>query len=469
MIYDKFALEVKKYHMLKPRDKILLAISGGPDSVALLLSFLKLKKTLHLKLAAVHINHKLRTKESNLDEKFVKELCKLFKVKLYIKRIDVASLAKKEKLSLEDAARQARLKVFEDLAQKQRINKVALAHTKDDQAETYLMRLLRGAGLKGLSGIWPIRKYGKIVLVRPFLKVSKKEIISFLKENKQSYRIDSSNLTTDYLRNKIRLEAIPYLRKNYNPQLIDVLCRQADISRLAYEYIHRQAKSAYLQICKSRRGEIIFDLAKLRNLDEAVALELIRFALNRLKGDLKDITFENLYTLWQAAQNRKGSEVVTVTNNIVGLREYSTLKIAKTSVGKLYGKSKNFIIKVNVPGITEVDELKCRIEAKILPNKKPLKDTHNKYIEYIDLTKIKNSLEIRTRLARDTFKPLGFKHLQSLKTFFINSKVPVSKRNRVPLLLDGKRIIWVVGYRISEDYRIKRGTSRILKLKVTYL
>ena len=470
MIYDNFISEVKKYHMFHPQEKVLLAVSGGPDSVALLLLFLRLKKKLDLDLSAVHINHNLRASESNSDEKFVRRLCKEHNINLYIKKIGVSVLAKKEKLSLEDAAREARCRTFEKICKKYKIKKVVLAHTKDDQAETYLMRLLRGAGLKGLSGIWPVREHKDLVFMRPLLGVSKAEIIRFLKQERQNYRIDSSNLKPDFLRNKIRLKTIPYLRKNFNPQLCDILSRQTDVLRQVYQYIQKEAELIYARICTKSKKGIDIDLVKFRELDTALAFEVLRLCLLSVKGHLKDISYDNLNALWQMSQNKAGSKVVILSDEIRGVREYSSLRILTNLKAKAGSKvRKNKPKRLKIPGITEFKDLNCKIYTKILKPKGKINSKNDSSVEYIDFDKIQGYLRLRTRVIKDKFTPLGLKNRKSLKNFFIDLKIPVSQRNNIPLVIDNENIVWVAGFRISEDYKVNKETCRILKLKITEL
>jgi len=470
MIYDKFTSDVKKYHMLHSQEKLLIAVSGGPDSVALLLLFLKLTKKLKFDLSVVHINHNLRANESKSDEDFVRQLCEDYCLKLYTRNIDVASLARKEKLSLEDAAREARYRTFDKICKKYKIKIVALAHTKDDQAETYLMRIMRGAGLKGLSSIWPISQNKSMVLIRPLLGVSKAEIIAFLKHEKQHYRIDSSNLTPDYHRNKIRLKALPYLSKNFNPQLCDVLNRQTNILREAYQYIQKEATIEYPRVCAKSKKGINIDLSKFRKLDTALAFEVLRICLLNIKGHLKDISYDNLSMLWQISENKAGSESIILTDEIRGVREYSNLRIFKRVQSKAKDKRKKVKSKrLKIPGCTEFKALNCRIQTQILKSTSKISYKNDPSLEYIDFDEVQGCLKLRTRIIKDKFKPLGLKSNKSLKRFFIDLKVPLSQRDNTPLITDDENIIWVAGFRISEDYKVKKDTLRILKLKITYL
>jgi tRNA(Ile)-lysidine synthase len=470
MIYDNFVSEVKKHCMLRPREKVLIAVSGGPDSIALLLLFLKLTKEMKFNLSVVHVNHGLRTNESKLDEKFVSQFCKNNNLKLHVKKVNVLSLMKKGKFSLEDAAREARYGAFEEICKRHKIKKVALAHTKDDQAETFIMRVVRGGGLKGLSGIWPVRQNGDITFIRPLLNVSKSEITHFLKNKKQNYRTDSSNLESNCLRNKIRLKTIPYLKKNFNSQLSDALCRQTDILREAYKYIQKKAILAYSKSCVKSKSGININLIKFRKLDITIAYEVLRICILHLKGDLKDFSYVNLNALWQMSQSSDGSESIILSDGILGRREYSNLKLSRELNFRTLSRDKKIKPKLlKTPGITKIKFLRCEIQTQIIMSTGRINYKNNPLVEYIDFDKVQSCLQVRTRIAGDKFKPLGLKKNKSLKDFFIDLKVPSSQRDNIPLITDAKSIIWVAGYRISQDYKVKKDTRQILKLKITYL
>lgn len=456
--------------MLNKHDAVLLGISGGPDSLALLLLFLKLKKKSNgcLKLFAVHINHKIRKAESDTDENFVRTLCKKHKVKLFVRNIDVVGLAKKKKLSLEDAARNARFKVFELICNQNNIKKVALAHTKNDQAETFLMRVLRGSGLQGLSGIWPVRKHNNIVLIRPLLNISKKEILQFLRASGDTYCIDSTNRKDDYLRNKIRLKTIPYLKRNFNIKLEDVFCREADILREAYSYVRSEASSKYLNIVSRTRGIININLNKLEMLPKTLAYEILRIAILESKANLKDISYDNLHDILRLSQRKQGSQILYIDNDIKIVREYSNLAVSSLSERETRGKIKPCkLIKIN--GEVILRNLDCKISTKILKDKAAKLINENASKEYIDFNKINKKLSVRTRKSGDKFKPLGLKRKKSLKKFFIDMKIPAAQRDFIPLLVDGDQIVWVAGIRLSEDYKVTGAAKRILELKISYL
>src|SRR3989304_8936645 len=235
-ILRKFEQTIKRFNMLQKGDRVIVACSGGPDSVALLHLLNQIKEKYDLKLFVAHINHKLRGQESDEDERFVKRLAQNLRLDSYARSFDVARIARKKKLSLEEAAREVRYEYLNKLALRLRATKISLGHNADDQAETVLMRLIRGTGALGLTGMSIVR--GKII--RPLLQIKREEIEEFLKEQNLGSRIDSSNLRQDYLRNRIRLELLPHLKRNYNPKIIDTLNRTASILSAQEDYLEKE-------------------------------------------------------------------------------------------------------------------------------------------------------------------------------------------------------------------------------------
>ncbi|MGB2697476.1 MAG: tRNA lysidine(34) synthetase TilS, partial [Candidatus Zixiibacteriota bacterium] len=218
-LISKAKKTIDRYHMIKSGDKVVVAVSGGPDSVTLLLVLLELKKDFNLSLFIAHVNHKLRGKESDQDQGFVRKLASDLNIKLYTSSFQVKKEAKKMKLSVEECAREIRYNYLNKLADKLKAQKIALGHNFNDQAETVLIRLIRGSGSLGLSGIPPVKNK----IIRPLIEIKREEIEAFLKKKKIPFRIDSSNLRTDYLRNKVRLKLLPILKKGYNPKIEEVL------------------------------------------------------------------------------------------------------------------------------------------------------------------------------------------------------------------------------------------------------
>ncbi len=275
---------LRQNKMITAGEKIFVACSGGPDSVALFAVLQELQPRWHLRLGLLHFDHGLRGAESRKDRDFVRALAKRAGVPYFAGSILGLRLkARREKKSLEEAAREARYHFFCQAAREHRIPKIALAHTQDDQAETVLMRLVRGTGLRGLSGIRPVLKYGKLTLVRPLLSFPKEALLDYLQQNRISSRRDASNERTAYERNKMRLLFLPWLKKEINPRVSAALARLPEIALQENDLLEGLAEKAYREVFQSRRGQTIFlKRAELINLPSALGFRVIERALKRL-------------------------------------------------------------------------------------------------------------------------------------------------------------------------------------------
>lgn len=280
------------FNMIKKKDSILVAVSGGPDSVALLLSLLELKERFSIKTGIVHLNHMLRGEESLGDEIFVKNLADQFSLPFYKKQKDVKAYAKKHGLSFEEAGREVRYSFFESIAKEHGYTKTATGHNKDDNAELVLMNLLRGSGPKGLSGIPPVRDN---IYIRPLLRVSKNRILDFLKEQNQDYMFDSSNNDMAYLRNKIRHRLIPHLQSEYNPEIIDSLDRLSHILKQEEDFWEIETRIQFDNcLVKKNASSLSFSKISLSNLHPALLNRIFRKAIQKIKKDLKRISLTHI-------------------------------------------------------------------------------------------------------------------------------------------------------------------------------
>ncbi|MCK5696250.1 MAG: tRNA lysidine(34) synthetase TilS [Desulfobacula sp.] len=284
---DNIVKTIFDYNMIDQKDTVLAAVSGGPDSVALVLSLLALKEKHTLKLGIAHLNHLLRGEESLRDETFVKKLADKLALPFHDGQKDVKAYAKKYRLSIEEAGREARYHFLNQITKNHGYTKIALGHNKDDNAEMVLMNLLRGAGPKGLSGIPPIRDNRYI---RPLIRVSKAEILAFLKRKKQAYVFDSSNKDMKYLRNNIRYKLIPHLQSEYNPEIIDALDRLSNILKQEEDFWDAETKLQFNHcLIKANNSSIVFSKTLLSNLHPALLNRVLRRAVKQIKKDLKRI------------------------------------------------------------------------------------------------------------------------------------------------------------------------------------
>jgi tRNA(Ile)-lysidine synthase len=456
---DKLRGEVNRFGLLNKGDRVLVALSGGPDSMALLYGLLAIRGEYDLKLFVAHLNHKLRGRESDQDERFAKNIASELKLKFFSKKIDIKREAQKLKMSIEEAAREIRYQYLESLAEKIKADKIALGHQADDQAETFLMRLLRGAGAAGLSGIPP--KRGKII--RPLIQIKREEIENFLKMNKIPSRLDSSNLQTDYFRNKIRLSLLPRIKKEFNPRIVESLNRTADIISAQQEYIRKKCELILRGIVTKRKSKLIVDTAKFSDYDVCLQREMIRLCVKELKGDLNQLTFESVdRTLNLIHKEKRGKRVKLV--------ESIWLEHGGNDLIFYRGGKKEYDYPLTLPGKTDLSEWGIRILARVLkrkPEQKELIGPHHNLV-YLDWKKLKGPFRLRTRRRGDKFKPLGMKGSKSVADFLIDAKVPRHQRDRVAILTSKGKIVWVVGYRESEDFKVTGDTRSVLKIEATY-
>lgn len=463
----EFKQTVDRYDLLQKRDKVLVAVSGGPDSVALLHALLEIKDEFDLNLYVAHLNHKLRGRESDQDQKFVKNLVHKLNLKLFSKSIDVKKEAKERKLSMEEAARLVRYRYLEDLAERIKANKIAMGHQANDQAETFLMRLLRGAGGAGLSGIPP--KRGKIV--RPLIDITKEEIERFLRQKGQSYRIDSSNLLPNYFRNKVRLSLLPQIKKKFNPKIVDVLNRASNIISLQQQYVEKKSEEILRIVCKSKKKDkIVLDLRRF--IDYAIVLqrEAIRLCVKELVGDRfaslaassTELSFDTIERTLGLIQKQKSGRKVKLIGN-------TWAEVSGENLAIYIEKRKQHNYTISLPGTKDLRGLGIRIKSEIvsrasLPQKIKSK---GEQVAFLDWEKLKEPFRLRSRRPKDRFKPLGMQGTKSVADFLIDMKIPRYERDETMLLTAGGKIAWILGYRISDEFKVTDKTKKVLRMEVS--
>jgi len=445
--------------LLLPGEPLLAGVSGGPDSVALLDLLVAGGWRPHV----CHLNHQLRGAESGADAEFVRQLANSYGLLCTIEHRDVAAFAAEQKLSLEEAARRARIGFFTDVAARAGANKLALAHTADDQVETFLLRLLRGAGVPGLVGIWPERKLGPLRLVRPLLKVRRLEVLEYLADKHLSYRTDSSNFDPRFTRNRIRHELLPALERDFNPAICDVLLRTAEILRDEDFYLLKHvAETFYL---RASRDDAL-QAAKLAEYPAAVQRRLVRFWLGGEDESGPRFAFDHVEAVRELAASKSPSAEVDLPGGLVVYREYEWLrKAVREELAPVKGRWE-----LNLDGETRIAELGARFDCRgaVCGPAQVLRIAENDMkgqAESFDAEALGNQPFVRTWSEGDRFQPLGMKEPKKLQDFFVDEKIPRRRRGRVPLVCaaDG-RIAWVVGVRIAEPFKVTENTRRILRV-----
>lgn len=317
---------LQKSALIKKGEKIVVAVSGGPDSVALVVALNRLRHEWGLKLHLAHLNHGLR-KAGNTDAAFVLRLAAKLDLPLTIKKISLAR--QKTSGSVEELARHYRFQFLIETARKQKADKIVLAHTRDDLAETVLMRLLRGSGMAGLRAILPRRQIYGTTFIRPLLPFSKAELLAFLKSERVGYRVDQSNRSLKFFRNKIRLKLLPLLEKDYNPNVREVLANCAETVGRDYEYLEKSVQQRLNQWIKPQKNRVVVPLKKVQNLPVNLQRIVIRLSIERLKGNLNTITLAHMREVEDLLAHRPKGSIVHLPQKIAVTKEADIISVAK--------------------------------------------------------------------------------------------------------------------------------------------
>ncbi len=471
---DSLVLKIKKtlvdYKMVGRGDTVLLGVSGGPDSVALLRSLIELKQELNIDLAIAHLNHSARGEESDRDAQFVKDLGKTLQVKTLIEKINVPAEQASSRNSFQETARDLRLEFFQRTMSQIGANKIALGHTSDDQVETVLMNLLRGSGLKGVGGMSPVR----YPYIRPLFYCSRSEVVDFLNDRKISYCKDSSNEKTDYLRNRIRLELIPFLQEKYNPRITENLFEASGIFRAENDYLKTLEDHEFDRIV-SRSGDsntLNMDIEYFKTLPLALQRRLVRKGIQSIKGDLRRISFFHIQEVLLLFEKSQKGKRIDLPDNLEVLRlgdrvEFKRIRESDSSIlSDDESEASDWMRPLSIPGETQVEKAGLTLKTEIIdPNGTGFFDDQSNQA-FLDFDKTGGDLVIRFFRAGDRLRPLGMRGTKKLKSLFIDEKVPQENRSSIPILTTGDNdIIWVYGMRIAHIYRVTSDTNKVLFIK----
>lgn len=473
---DKVRNTVKRFGMLNSGDTVVIGVSGGVDSVVLLHILASLSEEYKLSIIAAHLNHGLRGKESDRDEAFVKKLANKLGIKFTHKRVDINALLKKGD-SLQDIAREVRYAFFEDVAKRSKADRIATGHNLDDQAETMIIRFLRGAGLNGLSGILP--KRGKYI--RPLLDVSRKEIEEYADNNRLRFVRDSSNKSTKYLRNHIRLKLMPAL-EHYNPRLKNDMARLAHIIAKDEEYLEDKAKDAYKKCVKDQdKSTVVFYLKKLTGLHDAIKARIFFMVVEKLLGSSKGFYSYHVQDFLKLLNDNAPNISINLPHNLTLYKEYDVVTIERSQKTKvsprvlLVGRQRRCLRKVD---ISFEQALKINGKTAVIADsgfritefRTELLTTFNfqpptpSNVAYFDYDKLKMPLIVRNFRPGDRMAPFGMRGHKKVKEFFQEKKITRRRRGLIPIVVSGDEIIWVAGIRQAEHGKIGFTTRKILKL-----
>ena len=463
---------IQKYHMLTCGDKVIAGVSGGADSVCLFLMLLELREKIGFDLIAVHVHHGLRGEAADQDQRFVEALCEQHRIPLEIFRVNLESIAKKRKQSLEEAGRMVRREAFDSVCQKYGGNKIALAHHQNDNAETLLWNLSRGTGLDGLGGIRPVN--GKFI--RPLLCMNRKEIEEYLAKRKQSYCIDETNAGTDYTRNKLRHLVLPILEEQVNSSAVRHMHETMEQIWELQEYMQEQVEAAY-QECVQEHSEkacwIQIQQNSFETFPELIKKMVIRKGMEQVGGKKRDLSHKHVDVMMEL-MNKQVGRTLDLPYEMHAKRNYEGIRLEKRRTYSSGEEKKAEIMQecmseLNIPGETILADRNLKVRCKILekPKNLSIKDIPQKiYTKWFDYDIIKSSLYIRTRQAGDNIVIDEKGHQKKLKSWFVDEKIPKEVRDSQLLLAENNDILWVLGHRMSKAYQVKQSTKWILQIEV---
>jgi tRNA(Ile)-lysidine synthase len=448
---------IQKYNMLSPNEHVLVAVSGGADSVALLHCLNKLASSLHLSLTIAHLNHRIRGFEGDADEDFVRRMSADIKIPFCSEIIEVKQQAIAARKNLEEVARQARYDFLRRTARRVGAHKIAVGHTLNDQAETILFRFIRGSGIEGLSAIYPVVED---LVIRPLLECSRESILEYLQQMGLHYKEDSTNADLKHARNRIRRELVPYLENNFNPQLVATLSREAFLAREAWSFIESKAKAAFESLCLRQGNDISLALHGFAELHPGLQKQVLRQAIKECLGSLHGVTsrlVENILSICTAGNS---SDQVWMPHGSTAIRQFNMLLLIKHPPSNI----PSFEYKLSIPGECRVSEANISFRAKICsaPDLKMIREYRSRQA-FLELSALPQYLTIRPRKLGDRYGGPGHR---KIKKMLIDEKIPQLKRPGLPMVAAGEDVIWIPGFRPARGYEARPGSERCLGIEI---
>ncbi len=458
-IENKVEQYIAGKRLFRQGDIVVVAVSGGPDSLVLLNLLQKMSLQLQLKPVIAHLNHCMRP-EAEEEQSKVKSIAENFSLPFEGKAVDVRALKRKKGISEEEAGRLARYSFFREVAAKYGASKIALGHHRDDLAETVLLNIFRGTGVDGLAGILPLRSWGDVFLVRPLLCLRRSEIEAYCREEGLDPVTDSTNLQKDYTRNRIRLELIPELENNYNPRIREALASLADLAAEDRALLQGLARRYYRKLVRPGRHATSINARSLSLLPPAVRKRLLLLSIAR-HTSLQDLGRAHLERVNQLLERKKRGRRLSLPGGVSVFLEAGDLVIAAAHSPL---KKPFEALTLRVPGKTVLPG-RTLISAD-LAQKSDIAwppPACRAYLDYAQLPR--GPLTVRPRWPGARFFPQGAPGSKKLKDFIIDRKVPQFRRDSLPLITVGDEIVWVAGLRIAHPYRVTARTERVLVLE----
>ncbi len=448
---------IEKYGMLRKGDRIVVGVSGGPDSVALLHILNSLKDIYKVRLHAAHLEHGLREDESVEDMRFVEGLCKSLSIPFTSKQVKTGEIARASGQSVEAAARKLRYDFFDDVLKSTKSNKIATGHNANDQAETLLLNLIRGSGMAGLVGIRPAME-GRII--RPLIESMRADIEEYLTGKDIAFRVDSTNADGSFERNKVRQVLIPLLEKEFNPRIVDSMARTASIFSVVNDYLRDEVDKVAEAAAVFKDGRVSLNLEALKAVPAALQHLVLYRVLRSLEEDEQVVTFDIINAVLNVAMRSKSGSRVDIGSGLVALKQYD-----KLLVGRDLAMVDRYDVQIAIPGSTTVEPAGGTFIAEVMSERPGTGEVYRSgETAYFDLAQLELPLNARSWREGDRFVPFGLSGTKKVHDIFVDEKVPVTERSKIPIICDGDGIIWIAGVRRSERARIKDDTRTILKV-----
>lgn len=457
LLISRLKKTIGKYGMLQPGERVVVGVSGGADSMALLHALWETRGDFHLSLVVAHLDHSFRP-QGEREANFVRKAAGKLGIPFFHRKADVRAWQQEKGLSTQEAAREVRYAFLQETARANKASKIALGHTADDQAEAVVMRMLRGSGTRGLSGIPPVRGG---IFIRPLIEVWRPQVESFLKEKRVAFLQDPSNQSDQYLRNRVRNELLPLLR-GYNPRIRQTLVQMADLFRAEEAFWQEHVEEKFPQVVRNRKKDgLTLDIPSLAAQGLAVRLRCYRLAIEKVQGHLRRVGLPHILAIENLLAGQEPNKILKLPQGLSVTKAYHALNFSRSEE-----QTVPFEHPVPGPGYVEIQEIGRGMHFEFQTRNRKISLENSPNVALLNFDNLNFPLTIRSFRPGDRFQPLGMEGEKKVKDLFIDCKIPVFQRKQIPLLCQGDRLLWVAGIRIDHRVRLKPKTQKVLRVEV---